>query len=120
MVQESKMSEEEPLSEEEEVEKKLQICADLETVGEKALSKKLFAKIAEEIEIVQFDDWENTQICATFPKIDIRCFVFGCSPIKACPFRHMSLRYLGLTERDYREWKKELAKTVDDLLKRSK
>ena len=112
------MSEE--LNEEELMEKRLQICADLEEIGEKALSKKLFGKIAKEIEIVEFNDWENTQICATFPKIDLRCFVFGCSPIKACPFRHMSLRYLGLTEKDYREWKKGLAKSVDDLLKRSK
>ena len=112
------MSEE--LSEEELMEKKLQICTDLEEIGEKALSKKLFDKIAKEIEVVEFDNWEDTQICATFPKIDIRCFVFGCSPIKFCPFRHAALRYLHLTEKDYREWKKGLGKSVDDLLKRSK
>ena len=114
------VSEEVPLSEEEITEKKLQLCADLEEVGEKALSKKLFDKIAKEIEAVEFDNWEDTQICATFPKFDPRCFVFGCTGAKYCPFRHAALSYLHLTEKDYREWKKGLAKSVDNLLKRSK
>lgn len=113
------MSEE--LTEEELNEKIITICGELEEIGEKALSKKLFNKITKKIQVVDYEeDFINTQICATFPQFDPKCYLMCCTPSKYCPFRYATLRHLHLTEKDYREWKKGLAKSVDDLLKKSK
>jgi len=101
------MSEE--ISEEELTEKIITICGELEDIGEKRLSKKLFEKIEKKLEFVSLSDWENHQICSTFPKIDIRDLVFCCSPSNNCPYRAAVLRKLGLSLGDYTQMKKRFA-----------
>jgi predicted metal-binding transcription factor (methanogenesis marker protein 9) len=115
------MSEEVPLSEEELMEKKLQLCADLEEVGEKALSKKLFDKIAKEITFTQRDDWINEQICSLFPKdIDPRCLIWCCSPRNPCQFRAAVLRKLGLSLEDFIIMKAEFGEQINKIIANKK
>ena len=106
------------ISEEEQNEKIITLCGELEDIGEKALSKKLFEKIAKKIQVVEYDNWMDTQICASFPDFSPLCFIHCCSPAKRCVFRRAALRYLGLTEKDYRDWKEKMVENVGDLLKK--
>ena len=109
------------MSEEELMEKKLQLCADLEEVGEKALSKKLFDKIAKEINFTQRDDWINEQVCSLFPKdIDPRCLIWCCSPRNPCQFRAAVLRKLGLSLEDFIIMKAEFGEQINKIIEKKK
>ncbi|MBE9592845.1 MAG: hypothetical protein IMF19_05135, partial [Proteobacteria bacterium] len=110
------MSEEETISEEEKDIKRMEIVQALSELGENAMANQLFKKMEKKVEFVSLPDWENHQICSTFPKVDSKCLVFCCSPSNNCPYRAAVLRMLGLTLKDYVEIKKELADRLDEIL----
>lgn len=96
----------------EKIEQILCICGALEEIGEKDMSKQLFEKLSKKIELVKIDNWINEQICGTFPKADIRCLVFCCSPAKNCIFRNAILKKMGLTVKDYVKMKERFGEQI--------
>lgn len=96
----------------EKTERLLAICGELEEIGERKTAIEIFRKISNKIKFVKRKDWINHQICADFPTVDIRCFVFCCSPAKNCIFRGAVLKKLGLTIKDYIRMKEGFAKGI--------
>ena len=109
------MSEEE-ISEEEKDSKIVEIVQALSEIGENQIANQLFKKIEKKLEYVSLPDWENHQICETFPKIDIRTMVYCCAPTNPCPYRASVLRTLGLTIPDYVAMKKMFAIEIEKRL----
>ena len=119
-MSEEDLTEEEKLIEEEIIARRLQLCSDLEEVGEKELANKLFAKIEKGIEFVELDDWIHEQICSTFPTVDVRCLTWCCSPSNNCPFRAAVLRKLGWNLGDYIGLKQHFAEEIGEILNAKK
>jgi len=90
----------------------MSICRTLEEVGEKEMVHQLFEKVSKKIKFIKRDDWIEHQICGDFPKVDIRCLVFCCSPSKPCVFRNTILEKMGLTVDDCIETKEEFAQIL--------
>lgn len=110
------MNEEENISEEEKDIKRMEIVQALSELGENAMANQLFKKIEKKLEFVSLPDWENHQICETFPTVDTCDLVFCCSPSNNCPFRTAVLKKMGLTTSDYIGIKKELAVVLVEIL----
>ena len=96
------------------MEKALELCEQLEELGESTLAHQLFNKVKKEIHEVELegDTWLDTQICLTFPAIDRRCLVFCCTPKKPCPFRQAALELLGVSPKQYRTLKKSMTAEI--------
>ena len=107
---------EEEISEEEKDSKIVEIVQALSEIGENRIANQLFKKIEKKLEFVSLPDWENHQICETFPKIDIRTMVYCCAPTNPCPYRAAVLRKLGLSLDDYIGIKKELAEELESFI----
>jgi hypothetical protein len=110
------MSEEETISEEEKEVKLLEIIQALSGLGENKIANQLFKTIEKKITFVSLPDWENHQVCETFPECDLRTMVYCCAPTNPCPYRAAVLRKLGLTLKDYIDIKKDLAKDLEAIL----
>lgn len=99
------------------IEKLLSICGELEEAGEKEMAYQLFEKICKKIKFIKRDDWVEHQICGDFPKVDIRCMVFCCSPSKPCIFRNTILEKKGLSVDDYTKIKEGFAEQIQKVIK---
>ena len=106
----------EEITEEEKDIKLMEIVQALSELNENQIANQLFKKIEKKITFILLSDWENHQICSTFPKVDTRDLVFCCSPQNPCPFRAAVLRKLGLTLKDYIDIKKDLSKDLEAIL----
>ena len=84
----------------------------LKNIKENKIAEALEKILLDKIKITKRGDWINHQICGDFPNIDPRCFVFCCSPDKDCPYRHLALKKVGLTDQDYIEMKKKMTEEV--------
>ena len=84
----------------------------LNQVGMKKEADEVSKKISDKIEFVEIEDWMDKQIHETFPKVDIRCMAFCCSPTKNCPVRNFVLKKLGKTEEEYAKMKKEFGEDI--------
>jgi hypothetical protein len=111
-----KMKEEESISEEENDMKRMELVQALSELGETKIANQLFKKLEKKITFVSLSDWENHQICSTFPRADIKDLVFCCSPSNNCPYRAAVLRKLGLSLKDYIDIKKDLSKDLEAIL----
>ena len=100
------------ISEEEKDLKLLEIIQALSELNENQIANQLFKKIEKKLEFVSLPDWENHQICSTFPKIDIRDLVFCCSPTNNCPYRAAVLHKLGLSLDNYIQMKRRFGLMV--------
>ena len=110
------------MSEENELEEELNakimgVVEALEEIGEKGLANRLFRKLSLKIEFVDLEDWEQHQICETYPQVDLRTMVYCCSPKNPCPYRNSVLKKIGWSLGDYIELKKEFAKLFEDIFK---
>ena len=93
-----------------EIEKWVRCYWDIESLG--MATSPIWKKIEPKIKLIERKDWIKHQICGDFPIIDLRCFVFCCSPSKKCPFRELALRKIGLTAKDYIKMKKFFANSI--------
>ena len=91
---------------------KIQAYLILNQIGMEELANKVFEELIKKIEFVDMEDWINKQICGTFPKVDIRCLAFCCSPAKNCPFRNSVLKKLGKTIKDFIEYKNRFGERI--------
>lgn len=98
------------------IERLLGICTDLEEAGEVKMAYQLFDKICKKIRFIKKADWTEHQICGDFPKVDVRCLVFCCSPSKTCIFRNTILKKMGLGVDDYTKMKEKFAKDMGDII----
>ena len=96
----------------EKIQKLLAICSELEELGEGEIANQIFEKISKKIKFIKRNDWTGHQICGDFPKVDIRCLVFCCSPAKPCMFRDTVLQKMGLTLDDYTRMKEQFAQKI--------
>lgn len=80
--------------------------------GEMELAQEIEKKLLDKIKFVERDDWFNHAFCGDFPVVDKRCIVFCCPVSKPCPYRHLVLKKLGMTNEDYKQLKMELAEHV--------
>ena len=110
------MSEEETISEEEKDIKCMELVQALSELGENKIANELFKKLEKKITFVQLSDWENHQICSTFPTVDTRDLVFCCSPSNNCPYRAAVLRKLGLSLADYIKMKRRFATGIEPFI----
>lgn len=94
------------------IQNKIQAYMILLEIGEKKLAEQVFKEISKKINFVERDDWINHQICGDFPKIDIRCMAFCCSPAKNCPYRNSVLKKLGKGITDFIEYKERFGEKI--------
>jgi len=98
--------------EQQEIRNKIQAYMILSQIGMKKQAEEVFKELVKKIEFVDMEDWINHQICGDFPKVDIRCMAFCCSPAKNCPFRNSVLKKLGKTIKDFIEYKSRFGERI--------
>ena len=106
----------EEITEEEKDIKRMEIVQALSELGENKIANQLFEKIKKKLEFVSLSDWENHQICETFPKCDLRTMVYCCAPTNPCPYRAAVLRKLGLSLDDYVQMKRRFGLMVEPFI----
>ena len=95
--------------EENETDSVFAICSALEDIGERKIAKALFKKrIEDKLELVETEEWVEHAICDSYPLVDARQLVYCCPATKQCPFRNIVLKKVGMSLKQYTEWKKRV------------